>query len=43
MKQKARPITFHLQNFVEKEINKINNFGHLEKVQKRTGAVSSFQ
>ena len=34
LKQKARPIPYHLQNYVEKELNKLNKSGHLEKVQK---------
>ena len=32
-KQKARPIPLHLQNEVEKEINRLITEGHLEKIQ----------
>ena len=34
LKQKDRPIPHHLQNFVEKETDKLIKSGHLEKVQK---------
>ena len=34
IKQKTRLIPFHIQNYFEKEINKQNKSGHLEKVQK---------
>ena len=32
IKQKDRPIPYHLQNYVKKEINDLLKFGHLEKV-----------
>ena len=34
IKQKDRPIPYHLQNYVEKEINNLIKSGHLEKTQK---------
>ena len=34
IKQKARHIPYHLQNYVEKEIKNLFQSGHLEKIQK---------
>ena len=34
IKQKTRPITYHLQIYVEKEINKLIQFGPLKKYNK---------
>ena len=34
VQQKAPPIPFHLQNSVEKEINRLIKSGHLEKLDK---------
>ena len=33
MKQKARPIPLHLQDAVEKEIQKLMDSGHIEKLE----------